>query len=321
MKTNFLPDVSIRMPVLVLFTIFSLILAGCDGGISGTGGPDTQIMMPINGTDSEISAGESDTDPAPVGAPQVLPDAEDTSFVNNANVTLRTDAIVNLVNSLSGNADALVVTNNSNTINPILPLPGLSFSDQSAGYFTLLADTHDIDIVLATDYAQDINAEKIAGVNPMTLAAGSSSTIIVRGVPGAETTPAQALVIANHTSTNSLNTVEFRVVNAAAQFAMQGNLDIYVLPAGQLPTQNDMPAFKDFSYATGVTDWIEVPAGSWDIVATDAGGLTQRFATAEPLVPAASGSWTIVVRDDPSGVAGVDTELVILNDGDTGALQ
>lgn len=301
----------------LLLLCVSLALGACDGGISGSGA-EVIVDSGVSGSELEncVEPCEEVTEDQ-MGTTAEAPDAVDVSFTNTIDVTLEPDAKVNIVNALSDNLEPFVVTNFGNTVNPLIGLPGRSFAQGSQGHLTLMPDTHDLDIVMATAYDEDINAPKITGVNPLSLSAGSATTIIVRGSSVLADAPITALPVSNSVSTNNANTIQFRIINAAAYFGAEGNIDVYINDASQAPTDG-MPVLSNLDYATGSSGYAEVVAGSYNITITDVNSQFQRIQTFGPLTPSPGSSTTIVIRDSRAADAmqGVDTDIIFINDGD-----
>jgi len=299
-------------PLAALLTLF---LVACDGGITGTGGIND---LPII-SDPPMGGG---IDPnAPVEMVDALPQESDSSFNNPSNASLRDDAIFKLINGVVG-LGPINARLEDGVGDAIIGEQGLSFGEGGATYLSLPADTLQLDVIPAADFAADPPVEQIVGINPLTLNAGSASTAIVRGsLDETLEAPLAVFSISNLLSTNNTATIRLRIIHAAPAFDAAGPVDIFISPADDTQPTAGFPTFSSANYEEGDAGFIEVTTGSYVITATDVNGLTQRIPTIDPITPAAASSTTIVILDDPDGVLGVDVRLVVINDGDRTGLE
>ena len=304
-----------RKRIALLAGLTAALVSGCDGGITGTGGPITEMESTIGAIDS----GPSSSDAAPSGEVAVASLSSDSEFVNNANATLRSDSIARIVHTVNELPSIYAVLNQDFTA-PLIPQPGIDFGDGFQFYLSLPADTHELDIFsLETEPTEP--RTQLAGINPLILSEGSASTLVLRGLTTSveEDDPyvIEMLAVPNVLSTNQGSTINIRVLHAAPLFdAEQGELDVYLRTTDTINPTTGLPTFEDFNYVTGTSGYFETVAGSYSITATDANGQTQVIPTTEPITPSGGSSTTIIIIDDPDGVAGVDVEFLIVNDGD-----
>ena len=302
----------IYTPLAALLTLF---LAACDGGITGTGGIND---LPI--ISDPPMGGEIDPE-APVAMVDVPPQESDSSFNNPSNASLRDDAIFKLINGVVG-LGPINARLEDGVGEAIVGPAGLAFGEGGATYLSLPADTLQLDVIPAADFAADPPVQQIVGINPLTLNAGSASTAIVRGsLDETLEAPLEVFSISNLLSTNNTATIRLRIIHAAPAFDAVGPVDIFVSPVDNLQPTAGFPTFSSANYEEGDAGFIEVTTGSYVITATDVNGQTQRIPTIDPITPAAASSTTIVILDDPDGVPGVDVVLVVINDGDRTGLE
>ncbi len=288
--------------------LLALLTAACDGGISGTGGISEFMGAP-----------ELDSQ-APVEMVDAMPLASDIAFTNTADTTLRPDAIYKLVNGVIG-IGPISARINDGAVEPSLPATGNDFAEGGALYSALPADTYNFDVVPTSQLTADPEAVQIAGINPMVLNAGTSTTAILRGSLDATlNAPVEMFAIGNVLGTNNTSTIQIRIIHAAPAFDAAGAVDIHIDPANAGQPASGFPVFEDATYSTGDIGFVELASGSYVITATDADGVTQRIPTTDPITPSPGSSTTFIVLDDPDGVAGVDVILVPLNDGDRSGL-
>jgi len=296
-------------PMLVLFGL----LAACDGGINGTGGPGGDFPA-----DPPTSQGGPGSDGAPETPDAVAdePLASDVEFINPIDASGRSDAIFKLIHGVS-NLGPVVATINDGSGEFLIDLPGLQTGEGGEFYQSLPADTFALDVLLADDVTGAEPAEQIVGANPFGLGAGSATTAILRGsLDPALEAPLELLPIANQLSSNNAGTIIIRVIHAAPAFSANGAVDIFVTPESAASPIQGFPAFSDVTYATGDAGFLELGTDSFEITATDVNGQTQRIPTLDAIEPVPSSSTTLVIIDDPDGVAGVDVIVLIVNDGD-----
>lgn len=291
------------------------ILGGCDGGITGTGGPMTDLDDLVSSSDAGPMGGEND----PAGDVAVAALNSDIEFVNNADASLRSDAIAKIVHTVSG-LPAVYAVLNQDFSAPLIAQPGINFGDGAQFYLSLPADSLELDVIALGEETSPTPTQ-IAGINPLILSAGSASTLVLRGLPSSteadDPYTIEMLAVANILSTNQSSTVNFRVLHAAPLFdAEQGDLDVYVRPADSSNPTTGLPTFEQFDYSVGDSDYFETIAASYSITVTDANGQTQLVPTTDAMTPSPGSSTTIIIIDDPNGVAGVDVEFIIMNDGD-----
>jgi len=302
----------IYTPVAVLLTLF---LVACDGGITGTGGINDlpTISAPPSGAPIDPSA--------PIEMVDLLPQESDSSFNNSLDESDRNDAIFKLINGVVG-LGPINARLEDGVGDAIVGEQGLSFGEGGATYVSLPADTLQLDVVPAADFAADPPVQQIVGINPLTLNAGSATTAILRGsLDEMLQAPLQVFSISNLLSTNNTATIRLRIIHAAPAFDAAGPVDIFISPANNQQPTVGLPTFSNANYEEGDAGFIEVATGSYVITATDVNGQTQRIPTIDPITPAAASSTTIVILDDPDGVLGVDVRLVVINDGDRTGLE
>ncbi len=312
---------SVNSKLLLLLTT-AFLLSACDGGITGTGGPGLEEPSLMNSPETIIvGAGpESDTD-APSGSVAVQALDSDITFANNQDATLRPDSILRIIHTVN-NFPPVFALLNQDLENPLIAQPGINFGEGSEFYLSVAADTYEMDVIAATEIADAASLPaQIAGINPLSLSAGSASTLLLRGLPDSgdeetQTYPVSMLAVPNILSTNNANTINIRILHAAPNFDAEGAIDIYIRPADSLNPTTGLPTFEDFDYSVGDSGYFETTVDSYSITATNANGLTQRIPSTDAITPAPGSSTTIVVMDDPNGVAGVDVVFLIINDGD-----
>jgi len=353
------PETLTMKPVCKLISILAVVtlLGACDGGIKGTGGPMVDLDSASDPT--ILGTGPVEADGGPEGTVASIATQSDSQFTNNDNATLRSDAVVKIVHGANG-VGPIVAFLNQNTSEPLLGLPGVAFGEGDEQYLPLVADSYELDLVEAGlfDSMQPELPTQLAGVYPLTLSAGSASTLILRGM-FAEPAPADAVVEPEAGSQpldatpdpalepgieplddessyplevfsipNSFSntpgqsvSVQYRIIHAAPLFDQEGPLDIYINSTSSAGPTSGIPIFEDFDYADANTGYYETtPDGYW-ITATDADGQTQRLATLDPMTQTAGSAITIILLDDPDGVPGVDVNVLILNDGDRTGLE
>lgn len=316
---------SVDCKLFVLLTTAAL-LGACDGGIKGTGGPM------LEGPDADLvtnpiitGQGPELTMTAPSG--NVASDAldSDITFANNVDATLRSDSIFKIVHTVNNLAPVYAILN-QDLANPLISQPGINFGEGSEFYLSVPADTYELDIVANTGPSDPaVFPMQVAGINPMSLSAGSASTFILRGLTDdgsgqVQTYPIEVLAVPNVLSTNDENTVNIRILHAAPNFDAVGDVDIYIRPADSTNPTTGLPTFEDFSYTVGDTGYFETIEGDYSITATNADGVTQRIPSTTAISPPAGSSTTIVIIDDQNGVQGVDVSILIINDGDRSGL-
>ena len=133
------------------------VLGGCDGGITGTGGPMTDMSDIIVGADSGPTV-DGNTDPT--GDVAVAALNSDIEFVNNTDASLRSDAIARIVHTVTGLPSVYAALNQDFTA-PLIPQPGINFGDGADFYLSLPADTLELDMI-ALDAATDDTPTQIA---------------------------------------------------------------------------------------------------------------------------------------------------------------
>ena len=294
--------------------LLTLFLAACDGGITGTGGINDPILEnpPIG----------AEIDPeAPIAELDIPPQESDSSFNNATDVSERDDAIFKLINGVVG-LGPVNARLQDGMGDAIFETAGLAFGEGGATYVSLPADTLQLDVIPAADFAANPPVQQIVGINPLTLGIGSASTAILRGsLDETLEAPLQIFSISNILSTNNTATIRIRIIHAAPAFDAAGPVDIFISPADNAQPTAGFPTFGEASYEAGDIGFIEVATGSYVLTATDVNGQTQRIPTIDPITPASASSTTIVILDDPDGVPGVDVNLVIINDGDRTGLE
>lgn len=347
---------------LISLFAFTLLLAACDGGIKGTGGPVIDMEGSIDAVDGSVDGGsggiqESTTadnqeepddmtmlpgpsgmDPVPT-APEVAPDQlpSDTNFATTFDATLRSDALVKVIHGVNGLGPVVAILN-QNVDMPLVASPGLSFGEGSQQYLSLVADSYELDLLDANQFAQQTGAlpVQLAGVYPLTLSEGSASTLLLRGLaepqdPDAVVTegetgeefgyPLEVLAVPNLLGTESADSVQIRIVHAAPLFDGAGSVDIFINSTSAPSATSGIPIFEDFDYVDANTGYYETAHDSYYITVTEPNGLTLRIPTLEPLMATPGSSTTIILLDDPDGVAGMDVKVLILNDGDRSGLD
>ena len=160
----------IHTAVAALLTLF---LVACDGGITGTGGINDPILEnpPIG----------AEIDPeAPIVELDVPPQESDSEFNNATDVSEREDAIFKLINGVVG-LGPVNARLQDGMGDAIFGTAGLAFGEGGATYVSLPADTLQLDVIPAADFAANPPVQQIVGINPLTLGIGSASTAILRG--------------------------------------------------------------------------------------------------------------------------------------------
>jgi len=296
-----------------MFVLCGLI-AACDGGINGTGGPGGDFVD--NPTTVEGGPGADGVPTTPNDVAD-MPLASDVNFANSTDASGRSDAIFKLIHGVS-NLGPVVATINDGSGDFFIDLPGLQNGEGGEFYESLPADTFALDVLLADDVTGDEPAEQIVGANPLTLGVGSATTAILRGsLDPALEAPLELLPIANQLSTNDPATIIIRVIHAAPAFdANNGPVDIFVTPESAASPTQGFPMLFGATYEMGDAGFIEIITDSYEITATEAGGQTQLIPTLDAIEPSPSSSTTLIIIDDPEGVAGVDVNVLIVNDGD-----
>lgn len=290
----------------------ALLVAACDGGISGTGAGGI--------SDGPLLEGPDDADTVAITPLDARPLQSDISFTNTANTTARQDAIYKLVNAVVGLGPISARINDGAT-DPMLPEAGNGYAEGGALYSALVADTFNFDVLATEQLGTDPQAVQIAGINPMVLNAGTATTAILRGSLDTNlNAPIEMFAISNVLGTNNTSTVQIRIIHAAPAFGAAGPVDIHIDPANTGSPASGFPVFENADYANGDIGFVELALGSYVITATDANGVTQRIPTTEAITPSPASSTTFIIMDDPEGVAGVDVILVPLNDGDRSGL-
>ncbi|MBX2825244.1 MAG: DUF4397 domain-containing protein [Gammaproteobacteria bacterium] len=250
------------------------------------------------------------------------------SITNNTVVNTRGDSLLKFVHTTGVQQEFVVAIANNDFTAPLIgPAAGstdpnseaLSDALGQSAYIAVPADTHDIDIVNLGEFLSNSTAAPtVASVNPLTVSAGTSTTIVFRG-NGTDSTgdnrPFEALAMINEAASATAGNAKIRVVHAARGLNILGPLDVYVNGDG---TPTGTPALSGFTYDTGASGYLEVAAGDYAVVATAAGDAgTERIPSTGPLTFAAGSVTTVVVRDLKGGAfssEGVETDLVIIND-------
>lgn len=283
-----------------------LFLSGCDGGIFGTGdGEDPTVVVPGDTTeDGQMGTPVTgDMNQPPDGVSLSVVTANTTGSFNNSEITNSgNNAQVKLLNASPDETLSLVAINNNMIEAPLLPLPGITTTARDSGYITLSNPANAIALFTASDVAGNDFSRPVVSFDPITLAAGSTTSLIVRGIPGNTMTPLELLAVGNQTSTVD-NQALVRVVHAAT--SIDNAIDIILKPDAAIERE-EINVGAGFGYPNGITDYLTTVAGTYDLVIRDTDDPDRVLLGPESIVLAANEVLTLIVLDtDSTGEEGV----------------
>lgn len=143
----------------------------------------------------------------------------------------------------------------------------------------------------------------------VTLANGQGYSVLAVGLVGDGDTPIEALVLED--SVRSIATqASLRVIHGSTS---AGNVNIYLLPEGQMDIGNSEPALADVPYKA-VTDYLAIAEGTYNLRVTDLDGNVAISADGVDLDN--GGVYTVIARDgeDGNGSMLTDFGLILLDD-------
>jgi len=269
-------------------------------------------------TDGDTTDGDTTDGDTTGGGPTDGADFVIGGTVNNSTATTgRADAVIRVVHA-SDNAATIIVTVDADNDAPLIGDPldsgtGLTNTVGAAGPFAVDAGAHTVELYRAGDFFAS-NFTPTLSVGSLTAAAGSSTTFVARGDAVGTDAPLQLISLVNQSTTDNAGGGLVRIVHAARGMAIvfdgltSGELDLFLTTDG---STNGTAAVSGFSYDDVSTDYIEMPAANYQLVATEAGNSARERITLA--VPVTVGSvQTIIIRDTTN--FGMAADLVVIDD-------
>jgi len=244
-----------------------LLLSSCDGGIFGTGGPDTMGLdagletdvnmgSPIDMTDgaSDTTAGETDTGEtdgggtsdsgATGGAPESLGIENTTATLSNSDVLIRlvnaTETTINVFDLVDVRKDILYGDNG------IAPGRISTANPTSQGeYQREIFDNDDLSNIFLS-------------LSPLSLAESTFTTLVFRN----SGLSYSILALPTELETNDAALAKLRVVQVGSFSNPDAIATFTALSAGENPGGIDV-AFEGISYNVPVSEYMELPAGDY----------------------------------------------------------
>ncbi len=289
-----------RLFVLLLLASLAATLTGCDGGIFGTGDGGKDAML----TDGDNATLENNLNG----------DVASTEFSNDQAVTGRNDALVRIVNAASDSSLPLVFVNNNIVETPLLPLPGLSQQQGYSDYLILDNSANALRAHRAADIESGIYTSPLAVLDPLILAAGSSTTVIARGRADTTISSFELVAIANQISSATGNAM-IRALHASVAIGTETLLDV-TLTASGVTGGGATEAAANLGYFTGVSQYHEAPAGTYKVTVTERFNASNVLATANPVVIESGEVLTLIIRDSTADTPTAIGEILVIRDSE-----
>ena len=325
----------IRFASLLLLVTIS----ACDGGIFGTGdggdngttiipsdmSPDNNGAAPTDppsGIDGAVTDGAT-TDGSTTGGattdgqatpPESPGNVSSSSFNNTISTTSRDDALVRVVNAHPALQDSIVVTINAAQDSPLLPLPGLDYIHGSSDYLSLSPDqSTSMEILLAENFRAGL-FDLSRDLQPLELATGSITTVIVRETPATRSGVFDVLPLTTQ-STSGGATASLRVVHAAGSIAgTNEEINVIVFPAGGTADQA-VAQYEPLEYTRQPnSEYVEITPGQYTIQINNAGTEVEITSNINPISLAVGQTATVVIRDTQTGNPGKAVDALLLED-------
>jgi len=284
------------MQSLAFLIACSFFLVACDGGIFGTGNPDPLIIdagsADIDGAPLDADSGFTEANDAAIaegdaGAsddgttdsgggnaaepvmeeasgsaapPMTLPSVQNPSqsvdstlgFTNDT--TSQGSELADLYAVNTTTQAVLLVLNNTNDRRLLLS----DAAGLTSGSFSLLTSVTPGTGTLVVESVDDTTA--VASVDPLIVSAGSYTGLLIREFNNS--TSVVPLIVASGTTDPTLAKV--RIAQAAAFDNIDASAELTLLSAGSNPGGIDT-AFSAISYVNSNSDYIEVPAGDYEL--------------------------------------------------------
>lgn len=246
-----------------------VVITGCDGGIFGTGDGDDPIITVPGDTAQDVTA-----DPSTPDGMGMSPDVVELSIVtadtvgsfNNAEVTsARSDAQLKIINASPDQNLSLLAINNNMVEMPLVPLPGLSTTTRDSGYLVINNPGNAITLFAAAEVVDENYTNPLASIDPVTLASGTSTTLLLRGIPEDLETPIEILAIGNQTRAAD-ETALVRAAHAATNIL--SSVDI-ILESTTTDATEETVLGAAFNYQSGITRYTSLATGSYNLIIRD----------------------------------------------------
>ncbi len=255
-------SLSPRLSAWVRSMTLPLLMAGCGGGIIGTGGDidNATVILSSSGNSSVTTDGTASPD-------DMLPHGEDSAdstttvtgrYTNLVAAGNRNEALLTIVHAITGLDSEILLSTDVDNTNPLVqPALGIAFGGQAT--ITLGADVdHDVDIYRSQTIGSETIDRALVTLSPFRGVPGSITTLVLRGIPGDSRTPTEALLL-EESSRDTNGFPRLRFIDAATGFRSDGDFDLLLTHLGT----GDMIRFDTslWSYAEPNTGFKTMTSG------------------------------------------------------------